>query len=88
MNPALDDEIAIALPIAGYGIIEPADLYFRKRSRTLFYRRFESASAAMGYARSTLSSDELGSCVIDVGDRRLRVDSGRRFVSDAPGEGK
>jgi hypothetical protein len=88
MNLAADDEIAIALPVVGYGILEPADLYFRKRSRTLFYRRFESASAAMGYARSNLSADELGSCVIEVGDRRLRVDSGRQFVSDVQAASK
>jgi hypothetical protein len=88
MTLAVDDEIAIALPVVGYGILEPADLYFRKRSRTLFYRRFESASAAMGYARNTLSADELGSCVIEVGDRRMRLDAGRQFVTDAQAASK
>lgn len=49
----------------------PADLFYRKRTGALGYVRFGNVAAAVGYARQRLNSKELGSCVLEVGDRRF-----------------
>jgi hypothetical protein len=60
-----------AAPAPEPGADEAADLYYRRPPRALAYRHFESADAAIRFARDSLSASEIASCVLQVGEQRF-----------------
>ena len=58
-------------PATAPDLEEAADLYFRKQSRGLEYRHFDSAAAAIRFVRENLTSKQQDNCVLQVGERRF-----------------
>jgi hypothetical protein len=50
---------------------EPADLYYRRPPKSLTYRHFDSAGAAIDFVRDNLAAAQVASCVLQVGERRF-----------------
>lgn len=59
------------LPDFETGFEEAADLYYRKASRGLEYRHFDSVGAAVHFARDNLSAPQIMGAVLQVGEDRF-----------------
>lgn len=65
-------------------LAESADFYFRRPPRSLGYRHFESAEAALLFARDSLSKAQLLGSVLQVGERRFEGEQVAVLVSRLP----
>ena len=59
------------LPPPEPGFTESADLYYRRPPKSLAYRHFESANAAIFYGRDNLNQVQIASAVLQVGEIRF-----------------
>jgi hypothetical protein len=53
------------------GLEESADLYFRRPPKALAYQHFDNAESAILFVRDNLTTVQVASAVLEVGERRF-----------------